>query len=294
MHSLRALLAGAIDYAGLFPPASFDMISAVRNHDSYLQSKHSWALGRFIVPVPRLPEFEKAIGELPGCDKARRELSALVGAELKQDVPAIINFNNRHKTKGTVISTVELKASSVNEIGAITTAIPSTLTTYVEIPISQDPAPLIAAIHGAGLRAKVRTGGITEDAFPSTADLARFIHACAKAGVAFKATAGLHHPLRARYRLTYEPNSPQGMMFGFLNVFVAAGAAYAGGNVEDVAAVLEEQDITAFNFNGGGFSWRSYHIDEANVASLRSEFAISFGSCSFTEPVQDLQSLGLL
>lgn len=294
MHSLRFLLAGAIDYAGLFPPAKLDMMSAVRNYASYRQSEHTWALGRFIVPVSRLPEFEKATGELPGRDKGRWQLSALLGAELKQNVSSIIDFNSRQKATGVVIEAVELKAYSASEIAALISTIPSTLTTYVEIPITRGPASLIETVCASSLRAKVRTGGVTEDAFPSTANLARFIRACAMTKVPFKATAGLHHPLRGMYRLTYEPASPKGMMFGFLNVFVAAGVAYAGGSVEDVAAVLEEQDISAFNFNNDGFSWRSYHIDEAKIASLRSEFTISFGSCSFTEPIQDLQSLGLL
>ena len=85
--------------------------------------------------------------------------------------------------------------------------------------------PRLAVLSAAGARAKVRTGGVTEGAFPASHALARFIQSCADAGVPFKATAGLHHPLRGEYRLTYEPGSPHGMMFGFLNVFLAAAFA---------------------------------------------------------------------
>ena len=84
------------------------------------------------------------------------------------------------------------------------------------------PAPLVAAIARRGGRAKMRTGGVTAEAFPTAAQVLRFLRACTEARVPFKATAGLHHPLRAEYRLTYAPDSPRGTMFGFLNVFLTA------------------------------------------------------------------------
>lgn len=294
MKSLRVLLAGAIDYAGLFPPAKLDMFAAVKNYNAYRQSEHEWALGRFIVPASRLFEFEEALRSLPGRGPSQWHLSALVGMKTSDDVSSIKNFNDRQGTTSAVIDTVELKASSPNEIDGMARTIPSPLTTYVEIPIAVNPNPFITAIRDSGLRAKVRTGGVTGDAFPSAADLARFIHECAKPRVPFKATAGLHHPLRATYRLTYESDSPTGMMHGFLNVLVASVVAYAGGGVEDITSILEEQSISVFDFNEGGLSWRSHKLNVTTLAALRGEFAISFGSCSFTEPIQDLQSLGLL
>src|SRR6185436_15978516 len=106
--------------------------------------------------------------------------------------------------------------------------IPGYLQPYIEIPVSGDPAPLATAVGRAGGRLKVRTGGVTADAFPSAADLARFLRAAVQAGVPFKATAGLHHPLRAEYRLTYEPGSACGTMFGFLNLFLATAFVSAG------------------------------------------------------------------
>ena len=82
--------------------------------------------------------------------------------------------------------------------------LPEGVTAYFELPIDADPAPLAG---GRG-RAKVRTGGLTPEAFPAPADLARFLYRCAKARVPFKATAGLHHPIRSMQRCTYEPDSP--------------------------------------------------------------------------------------
>src|SRR5262245_13448346 len=105
-HSLRDLLLGLIDYAGLFPPAALDMPTATRKYAEYLESKYSWALGRFVVPVARLDEFEKATeGILPasGMDGDWEEnefwrLSALGGADLSSELNRIAEFNQKHAT----------------------------------------------------------------------------------------------------------------------------------------------------------------------------------------------------
>ena len=82
--------------------------------------------------------------------------------------------------------------------------------------------------------------GITKDAFPKTSELIRFLRGCVQAGLPFKATAGLHHPLRAEYRLTYAPDSPTGVMFGFLNLFLATAFLRAGMAESEAARLLEE------------------------------------------------------
>jgi hypothetical protein len=63
--TLRTLLAHAIDYAGLFPPAQLDMPGAVAEYESYLASSDAWALGRFVVPAARLRELAAAAGDAP-------------------------------------------------------------------------------------------------------------------------------------------------------------------------------------------------------------------------------------
>ena len=103
------------------------------------------------------------------------------------------------------------------EVAAISAAFPASLEMWIEIPSAADPAPLLASIKAAGRGAKIRTGGVTGDAFPPAADIARFLAGCHGAGVVCKATAGLHHPLRAEYRLTDESDSPSGPMFGWVS-----------------------------------------------------------------------------
>ena len=143
-------------------------------------------------------------------------------------------------------------------------------------------------IKRRGLRAKIRTGGVTVDAFPAIANVAEFIRECRAKGIAFKATAGLHHPLRCVKPLTYEPNAAIGTMHGFVNVFLAA--AMPG----DEEAILAEEDARAFRFDDDGAAWRDRRVSVEDLVKMRTEFAISFGSCSFEEPIADLRELGWL
>jgi hypothetical protein len=225
MDGLHALLQGSIDYAGLFPPAGLDMAAAVANYADYRRSPDRWALGRFVVPSGRLGELETAAADLapsaPSSDAW--PLAVLLTDAGAEEIRALGEFNCRHAAEGAPAlsgDVVEVKADSVAAIERIAAAVPRYLQAYIEVPIGQDPSPLIAAVGRAGARAKVRTGGITPDAFPSAQNLARFFRACADVGVAFKATAGLHHPLRAEYRLTYRPDSASGD--ADFNLFLAA------------------------------------------------------------------------
>ncbi|HJQ36541.1 MAG TPA: hypothetical protein VKB93_05340 [Thermoanaerobaculia bacterium] len=132
---------------------------------------------------------------------------------------------------------------------------------------------LIREIAKRGLRAKIRTGG---DAVPSIEQVADFIRACKTEGVAFKATAGLHHPIKSA------------TMHGFVNVFIAAAM------VEHAEEILREEDATAFAFTDEHVSWRGHKVGTEDLAKTRKEFALSFGSCSFEEPIDDLKELGWL
>jgi hypothetical protein len=299
-ESARILLDELVDYAGLFPPAGLEMRPAVENYAEYLRGEYAWMLGRFIVPVARLGEFEEAASELlpRGNPVYPWRLSVLAGGDLAADLKAVIAFNRLHATDenagAAVVDTVELKAETGEMIERASWLLPRTLTSYFEIPINRDLDDLLAAVAAKGLRAKVRTGGVTEQAFPSPSELAHFISACAARQVAFKATAGLHHPLRASHRLTYEPESASVTMHGFLNVFLAAAFARFGLAEEGVRELLEETSPRAFAFDEEGVKWRDHHLTLQRLAVARAEFAAAFGSCSFEEPVEDLKRIGLL
>jgi hypothetical protein len=153
---------------------------------------------------------------------------------------------------------------------------------------------LSPSIRSFGARAKIRTGGVTPEAFPNARFIADFLAACAKAGTPFKATAGLHHPLRCFRPLTYSADGPSGWMFGFLNVFLAAGLARNGVAPEDLVPLLLEESIDRICFAHDHIAWNGHTLTTAAISAMRAEFAISFGSCSFEEPVSDLKLLHLL
>jgi hypothetical protein len=301
MIPIRVLLTSIVDYAGLFPPAGLAMEQAVRNYASYRASPHAWMLARFIVPVGRLDEFESVAGDLlPRTPNAEAwPISALVGESLDAEIDAIFAFNQRHAESPehglAVIDTIELRADGPRAVDRALNIIPQQLTPFFEIPQGDDVRGLIAALAGTGARAKIRCGGVTPSQLPNTERLAAFITNCAAADVPFKATAGLHHPLRAEHNLTYEEDSPRATMHGFLNVFLAAAMVRrAEMSCEDALTLLEDTDPGAFVFTDHHIAWRDHTIDAPRLASARESFAISFGSCSFEEPVNELKALKAL
>ncbi|HVZ93816.1 MAG TPA: hypothetical protein VG797_04845 [Phycisphaerales bacterium] len=331
MQSVRTLMTGIIDYAGLYPPAKLSMREAVKNYAAYLEGPESWMLGRFVLPVAKLGEFEaESASLLPQIDGEEAwRLSALPGDDLNADIDRIFEFNRAHadgddsshhpgagdgsghnpgpgsrepaparrtsRTGAAVIDSVEVKVVSSQQIERALGVIPEQLEPYFEIPLTADPRGMVAALSGTGARAKVRTGGVTPDTFPEAKLIAAFMVACSAADVPFKATAGLHHAVRGEFPLTYEPSCPRGMMFGFLNVFLAAAFTRVRAVTEaEATELLTERDPKAFKFDGSGIAWRNKRLDNARLARVRETFAISFGSCSFTEPVDELRALRLL
>jgi hypothetical protein len=298
--SLSILLNGLIDYAGIFPPAGLAMRPAVENSEAYRHSEQAGMLGRFIVPASRLGEFEAAFQQLPavkiGAPKWR--ISALIGADVAGDLSAIRDFNRRHTReragREAAIDAIEIRAVNPDDIRKTAPLLPPGLQTFFEIPISHSLAENLAAIKAAGMCAKVRTGGEIAPLFPSTESLARFLAACAKAKVCFKATAGLHHPIRAVHRFTYEPDSPSGVMHGFLNVFLAASFMLYGMDAAAAAELLAEESARALRFAEDGVSWRSETLSNEQLLHARQSFCAGFGSCSFREPLDDLRALQLL
>jgi hypothetical protein len=291
MKAIHILLQNAIDYAGLFPPAALDMQAAVDNYADYRRGGESWALGRFVLPAGRLADFSRAgnrIGAAPA-PAERWLLAALAGSDLEADLAAIEDFNQQSRLAR--VDTLEVKADSANSIGDIMGRLTGHLQTYVEIPVDRDPTPLLTTIRRMGGRAKVRTGGITRDAFPTPSELIRFVAACVHSRVPFKATAGLHHPVRAEYRLTYAPDSEQSPMFGFLNLFLAAGFLNVGMDEQQAHDILQESSPAAFRIEDDGISWRGRALDLHDLRQTRQEVMVSFGSCSFTEPLSELQLL---
>jgi hypothetical protein len=294
-NAIRALLSGVVDYAGLFPPSKLSMHDAVKKYAKYAMSQYNWMLGRFVVPATRLDEFLKYATEFFDQKPARTwHLSALAGNDIYETMGQIVEFNLENSTKF-VIDSIEVKADSNSEIEHISDAIPRDLLTFCEIPLEGNIGELIATLAINKRFGKVRMGGVTEDAFPNVAQVIRFIRTCIAANLPFKATAGLHHPVRCFKALTYEKDAPEGMMNGFLNVFLAIAFMKLAFRRSLIKELLLDERPESFIFDNSGVLWRQeYFLSVAQLEELRKYNIISFGSCSFEEPIADLQEIGLL
>lgn len=307
MTGAHALLAGSVDYAGLFPPAGLDMAEAARAYALYRRGRQAWMLGRFVVPAARLDEFCRECSSLGAQPGAPWRLAALLGQSLPEDLAAISRTNTAHggpHGRPAIVDACEVGVDSAEAVTRLAERLePHAVGVSYEIALAATDRPaVLAAILKAGGAAKIRTGGIVPEAIPPTAAVAAFIWDCIVAGVPFKATAGLHHPVRARYPLRYGASSPEAVMHGFLNVLAGAmvgalawesGATDVRAGVALVDRVLSETDPGAFHIGRDGFRWREYHVPSAVAHRRRATTVLSVGSCSFTEPVEGLDALGI-
>ena len=293
-ESVRALLAEIVDYAGLFPPSQLSMSESVSNYATYKKSRFRWMLGRFIVPVSRLNEFAESATDSFLKNTDVWKLSVLASEDIDETVRQIENFNGKFP-QNAVADALEIKAANAQEIESIAASIPENLTAYFELPLNENLTDSIVTLALTKHRAKIRTGGTTPEAFPTAEQITRFMRICLAANVPFKCTAGLHHPLRCQKPLTCEKNAPVGMMNGFLNVFLAAGFLQQGFKPKLIRELLIDKREDNFFFNDDGVLWRQeYFISTSQVKILRTRGAISFGSCSFVEPIDDLKEIGIL
>ena len=142
---------------------------------------------------------------------------------------------------------------------------------YCESPLRDDVSFRILQLGELGLRAKVRCGG---SALPSVPALAEFVQACRRLEIPFKATAGLHQPLR------------HGNEHGFLNLLAAA----VFGDEEEA---LADEDPESFEVSPESLRWRGRTAGARELSAAR-ELFVSLGSCSAQEPIDGLRALGML
>lgn len=318
----RALLAGIVDYAGLFPPAQLEFDQAFRNFLSYRRSPDAWMLGRFVCPTAKLALLEPLRAEIvaeteivriaglgrSGAD--RRAFEAGLGEDLACIEACRRAFGGRlvvdvfeTRLPGDVLATGTSTASAAllkAAHEAFDAAGMADAPIFVEFALDaawrESLRHTVEAIAGrnAALRrprfgCKLRTGGLEAKAFPSSEQVATVIRTCGEAGVALKCTAGLHHPIR-RYDAGVRAH-----MHGFLNVFgasILASALPLG--LHDVLAILDEQDARHFHFSDETFGWNDAEATLGEIEFARRARAVSFGSCSFDEPRDDLRRLGWL
>jgi len=294
----RALLGGAIDYAGLFPPASLPLSDVLTRYLDYRASEDGWALGRLVVPAERLEELA-AMVRAEGVKPSRQiamgpqgprgsnhvPIAALIGADTRDDIQAVDRFNREQRVA--CVQTIEVKTGSASEALAVVDELPAGWVGYLEVPAGAAGDPVLDVVAARGFRAKVRTGGTQPDAFPDPDALTRFLLAVEERGVPFKATAGLHHPLRGSFPLTYSEDAPTGTMYGYLNLALAALLAWSGRAAPAIRSALLESDRSALRIEDASLVWKDETFPWEILHTMRLEFFHGFGSCSFREPLDE-------
>jgi hypothetical protein len=303
---LRALLFGILDYAGLFPPAKLPLDQALRNYARYRREADTWMLGRFVIPAARLGELA-AYHEDPLRSGPTFVFTALGRsgetiqeflAGLKSDLQDISTFRTRLGERVDMLE-ARLPADLADPRTPDSVQVLNQIVRYVDsaglrlfIEASGRPGGLLeqmARLRAEPVGFKLRCGGLEASAFPSSEQIAAVLRACLDAGVPFKATAGLHHPL-PRFDSALKVR-----MHGFVNLFLAGVLAHARNlSAEQIVQVLNDDRPEHFTFDDEGASWRNVRATTAEITAARRDAVLSFGSCSFDEPREDLLSLGWL
>ena len=296
MHSIQTLMDGLIDYAGLFPPADLEMKPTVANYAEYRSGHNDWMLSRLIVPVGRLEEFERhAHALLPiSRDPASDDcwvISALTVPVEHEDFEADLERIDA-ATSGTCPGWCGRGRHHRVSCGRCRRSGPRAVDPRLDLSVLRTRPS--ATFEGRSRRwpAVWRQGahrGRHPEAHPTPVELARFITVCANAEVPFKATAGLHHPLR------HHAESVGCSQFGFLNVFVGAALAWNGRCEEDaLVRILEAESLEDFQIENDRIGFGGQHVTLDQIEHARERFCHSYGSCSFLEPQEDLHGLKLL
>jgi len=300
--SLRALLDQAIDYAGMFPPCALQLEPALRNQASYVRSPEAWMLNGFVLPVGQFNAATKFVSQFDPSHPLRvaalgpKTTNAAGFLEALENVVAAVRSYSRSDINLMSVSHLEMflpddvDSVSLKAARSIVSALP---VFWEASPEKAEQTIALIAGHNSDddtptFGYKLRTGGVTADAFPTSAQIARALVTAATHQLPIKFTAGLHHPIR-QFR-----DEVKTKMHGFLNVLGAAVlAAEHQWDADQAATMLEDEDPRSFSFTDDFFAWRDWKIDTKRL-QYRRKFVKSFGSCSFDEPGDDLRALNLL
>lgn len=286
----------------MFPPCSLALEPALQNHAKYVRSPEVWMLNGFVLSVEQFGAARQFLSEFDPLHSLRvaalgpKTANADAFLDAVYEADAAIRSFARYDVDLIVISHLEMflppdaDSACLKEAKAIVGELP----VFWEAPSerAEQTIALLSAHNSdeevATFGYKLRTGGVTADAFPISAQIARALVKPATHQLPIKFTAGLHHPIR-QFR-----DEVKTKMHGFLNVLGAAVlAAEHQWDADQAVVMLEDEDPGSLSFTDDFFAWRDWKIDTERL-QYRRRFVRSFGSCSFDEPLEDLRALGFL
>jgi len=276
------LLRGLFDDAALFPPASLTMPAAIAGHIRHHAAWYHDMTGPFVCSETRIGDLRLA---LTAANIAEIDLSLVVtgGAAAVEAAAESVAADPRLRLRAVEVPAArdaDPEPAAAEVAGALDRTLLAGAAGYIEVPVADLAGPVLDTVAARGYRPKLRTGGVTAEAFPGEDTLAAALSAAADQRVPFKCTAGLHHAVR-------HTESDTGFeQHGFLNVLVAVAAALDGAGPGEVAAVLADRDA-------GHVAGAAAALGPDDAALVRGVFT-SFGTCSTDEPVADLAALGLV
>ena len=280
--AVPAVFAGLFDDAAIFPPGDASTATAVHDHLGSRQRAFAGTVGAFVCGAGRLGEVDEVLVDRGSGGGAGKPLAINLIVAGGADVADALDRCAALPRVRVAALEVALVSGRSDQVAAARAAadVDHRIPIYVELPAAALTSEVADEFRRLGLRVKLRTGGLTQDAFPEPVDLARAISSCVDAALPFKCTAGLHNAVRHRDDHTGLTH------FGFLNVLLTVDARLAGTTDATTLARLIDDDAERVAAAVRGMT-------EAGADRVRTLFR-SFGTCSITQPVADLVALRLL
>lgn len=290
-------LTNLVDDAAIFPPGNLPLDRAVAEHRAHLGSEYAAMVGGFVVSDVRLPDLITLLDQgepaSPVVEPAETPLAInLVVTGGAGAIEPAVRWASR--APRVHLAALELALRDEDDLPhnarRVVTALDaleddlSDVRVFVEPPrIHGEPTHgWLGAADELALRElplKFRTGGVTDDAFPTTGELVACIDAALDRELPFKCTAGLHHAVR-------QTDPETGFTHhGFLNVLVATRLLLDGDR--DAA-------WTTLNQHDPGITVAELLTYSAEDLQSARRWFTGFGSCSILEPHDDLVELGLI
>jgi hypothetical protein len=307
-RAARAFFSGLIDYAGLFPPAALDLVDTVANYRTYIDRPERWILSRCIMTAAHVEQLRE---ESLRMFTAHQPLEvSLVSRDLASDISRVVasirSSNGRVVVRAAEV-VIDCKKDLARQVASHDALLRDLDPLGEHIPVFYEVSASdtwddafrqvvdaidLARPHSARkFGCKLRCGGLEPILIPSAERIAQVLQSCAVRSIPLKCTAGLHQP----FRHADEIDGVGVMSHGYCNVVFAGLVAHVfRASHEELVAIVAESDRLDALFSDEGVSWLGRTVPSEEIERVRAQYLISYGSCSFEEPIESAAAMGWL